>query len=84
MTSLKSEQDLEQEIARSLSETRGLALAYFSAQNIDRFVTFFKASKKSGRTFVVDVYLAQILDALDRKSLPDPRSSDLLVSCPTR
>ncbi len=78
----KSEQDLEEEIVRSLSETRGIALAYFSAQNIDRFVTFFKASKKSGRTFVVDVYLAQILDALDRSSLPDPRSSDLLVFLP--
>ena len=78
----KSEQDLEEEIVRSLSETRGIALAYFSAQNIDRFVTFFKASKKSGRTFVVDVYLAQILDALERRSLPDPRSSDLLVFLP--
>jgi|SRR5271155_5480273 len=45
----KSESDIEEEIARSLSETRGLALAYFSAQNIDRFVTFFRASKKSGK-----------------------------------
>jgi ribonuclease J len=78
----KSERDLEKEIARSLGETQGIALAYFSAQNIDRFVTFFKASKETGRTFVVDVYLAHILDALERKSLPSPRSDNLLVFLP--
>ena len=42
---IKSETELEQEIFESLKVTTGLALAYFSAQNIDRFVTFFRASK---------------------------------------
>ena len=35
----QSETELEQEIFESLKVTTGLALAYFSAQNIDRFVT---------------------------------------------
>jgi ribonuclease J len=78
----KSENELEKDIAHSLAETQGMALAYFSAQNIDRFVTFFKASKQAGRTFVVDVYLAHILDALALPSLPSPRGPDLLVFLP--
>lgn len=80
---IRSETDLEQEIVESLKVTTGLALAYFSAQNIDRFVTFFRASKRAGRTFVADLYLAHILDALGRKSLPSPRDSDLRVFLPS-
>ncbi|MDO8431848.1 MAG: MBL fold metallo-hydrolase [Candidatus Binatus sp.] len=79
----KSEAELEREIFESLKVTPGLALAYFSAQNIDRFVTFFKASKRAGRTFVADLYLAHILDALGRKSLPSPRGNDLRVFLPS-
>ena len=80
---IKSETDLEREIFESLKVTPGLALAYFSAQNIDRFVTFFRASKRAGRTFVADLYLAHILDALGRKSLPSPRGNDLRVFLPS-
>ena len=71
------------EIFESLKDTPGLALAYFPAQNIDRFVTFFRASKRAGRTFVADLYLAHILDALGLKSLPSPRGSDLRVFLPS-
>ena len=63
--------------------TTGLVLAYFSAQNIDRFVTFFRASKRAGRTFIADLYLAHILDALGRKSLPSPRGDDLRIFLPS-
>jgi len=78
-----SESDLEERIAESMRTTPGLALAFFSAQNIDRFVTFFRASKRTGRTFVADLYLAHILDALGRKSLPSPRAEDLRVFLPS-
>ncbi len=79
----QTESELEDEIVESLKLTSGLALAYFSAQNIDRFVTFFRASKRVGRTFVADLYLAHILDALGRKTLPSPRESDLRVFLPS-
>lgn len=78
----KTEGELELDIVRSLNATRGPALAYFSGQNIDRFVTFFRAAKRTGRTFVVDLYLAHILDALGRKTLPSPRGPDLRVFLP--
>lgn len=81
---LITESQLENEIRASLAKTEGLALAWFSGQNIDRFVTFYKAAKRVGRTLVVDLYVAHILDALDRRSLPNPRSSDLRVFLPSR
>lgn len=68
----QTEFSLEDDIAQSISRTSGLVLACFSAQNIDRVVTFWKAARRAGRTFVADVYLAHILAALNRPSLPRP------------
>ena len=79
-----TERQLEDAIRGSLTKTKGLALAWFSGQNIDRFVTFFRAAKRVGRMFVVDLYTAHILDALDRRSLPSPRGPDLRVFLPHR
>lgn len=68
----QTEHSLEDDITQSISNTTGLVLASFSAQNIDRFVTFWKAARRAGRTFVADAYLAHILEALNRPSLPKP------------
>lgn len=68
----QTEYSLEDDITQSISNTKGLVLASFSAQNIDRFVTFWKAARRAGRTFVADAYLAHILEALNRPSLPKP------------
>ncbi len=68
----QTEYSLEDDITESISSTTGLVLACFSGQNIDRFVTFWKAARRAGRTFVADAYLAHILDALNRPSLPRP------------
>lgn len=68
----QTESSLEDDIAQSIASTPGLVLACFSGQNIDRFVTFWKAAHRAGRTFVADVYLAHILDALNRPTLPKP------------
>ncbi len=81
---LSTESQLEDEIQASLARTEGLALAWFSGQNIDRFVTFYKAAKGVGRIFVADLYVAHILNALDRRSLPNPRASDIRIFLPAR
>jgi ribonuclease J len=65
-----------------MASARGIVLASFSGQNIDRFVTFYKATRKVGRSFVADLYLAHLLRALGRKSLPDPTSSGMRVFLP--
>jgi ribonuclease J len=75
---------LENDISVILENTDGLVLSWFSGQNIDRFVTFYKATKRANRTMIVDLYIAHILDAIDNPSLPSPRNSDLRVFLPSR
>ncbi len=78
----ETEAELVERIAVSIAETRGMVLTAFAGQNIDRFVTFFKAARRARRHFVVDLYLAHLLRALGRKSLPDPTSGALRVYLP--
>lgn len=78
----QAESDLEESLSECLRQSSGLVLACFSAQNIDRLVTFYRASRKSGRTMIVDAYTACILDGIGRKSLPCPRSGDLRIFLP--
>ena len=80
----KTESNLEADISEILQNTKGLGLAWFSGQNIDRFVTFYRAAKKSGRTMIVDIYIARILDAIDNPMLPAPLTSDIRVFLPSR
>jgi ribonuclease J len=58
-------------------------LAAFSPQNIDRFVTVFRAARRSGRAFIVDLYLARILDELAMPSLPRASQDGLRVYLPS-
>jgi ribonuclease J len=78
----ETEAELMERIADSMASAQGIVLAAFSGQNIDRFVTFYKATQKVRRTFVADLYLAHLLRALERKSLPDPTSSSMRVFLP--
>lgn len=73
-----TEQDVEEQTVSLMRDCPSMTLACFSGQNIDRFVTFFRASMRSGRTFVIDAYMANLIDALALDSLPDPRTSDRL------
>ncbi len=59
----KTEQDIENKLVEELS-SKGLYLASFSSQNIDRFVSFFRACRKTDRTLVVDPYTAAILHSI--------------------
>lgn len=81
-----TEVELEDAITSSISNASGLVLACFSAQNVDRFVTFYKATQRAGRQFIADAYTATILDALALPSLPSPssRSSRIRVFLPKR
>jgi ribonuclease J len=54
----------------------------FSPQNIDRFVTIFRATKRARRGFVADLYLAHLLDQLDMPSLPRANDRGIRVYLP--
>jgi ribonuclease J len=73
---IKTEVDLEKEIASLLRGSDSIALAYVSAHNIDRLVTFYRAAKRSNRLFVVDVYTANVLELFGNyASIPYPSSN---------
>jgi ribonuclease J len=78
------EADLVERLAETIAETDGIILSTFSGQNIDRFVTFFKAARIARRSFVVDLYIAHLLRALGRQSLPNPTTGALRVFLPRR
>jgi ribonuclease J len=70
----QTEDELELEITELLQQTDGAALFQCSAQNIDRMVTFYRASLRANRLFVIDVYAANVLQELRQFSdkLPAP------------
>lgn len=78
----QSEQDLENDIMGHIRGSPGLVLAAFSAQNIDRFVTIYKATLRAGRVFVGDAYLVHLLCTLELPTLPLPNLQTFRVYLP--
>jgi ribonuclease J len=68
-----SEDDLESDFVRLFRETPGRVFVSWSAQNIDRTVTLYRACLKAHRVLVVDLYTAEVLAVLaDYAALPRP------------
>ena len=73
----KTEYELEDEICQQIKRASGLVLASFSPIDVDRLVTYYKATIKSGRTFVVDAYTAFVMHLVKSEiPIPDPGSAD--------
>ena len=68
----QTEDELELEITSEARVHDGMKLFICSGQNVDRLVTFYRAAKRSGAILVLDLYAANILHELGRKSLPLP------------
>ena len=68
----KDEIAVERGIKDVLEGKRNIAFLFASSQNIDRLVSAYKACRKTGSTFVIDLYTAFILHRLgaNTKSLP--------------
>jgi ribonuclease J len=76
----KSERDLEEDFVALFKETPGRVFTCWSAQNIDRTVTLYRAAVKSGRTLVIDLYTAEVLELLaDAAKLPRPGWNNVKV-----
>ncbi len=68
-----SEADLEEEFVALAHQTARHVFVYWSAQNIDRTVTLFRAARRTGRKLVVDLYGADVLRRIaDGTRLPVP------------
>jgi ribonuclease J len=75
-----TEDDLENRFVELFRVTAGRAFVAWSAQNIDRTVTLYRACLKTGRTLVVDLYTAEVMEAVaDFGKLPRPGWRNLKV-----
>ncbi|MDR0822320.1 MAG: MBL fold metallo-hydrolase [Endomicrobium sp.] len=74
----KTEEQLEKEIVDFLKKPDKLTFVYASGQNIDRFVTFYRAAIRTKKILVIDLYMAYILDTLNIPTLPKSQSNNIL------
>jgi len=61
---VKREEDLETDFVGLFQRTKGRVFVAWSGQNIDRTVTIYRAAKRTGRTLVIDLYTADVLDRI--------------------
>jgi ribonuclease J len=67
-----SEAGLESQLVADIRAAPGVVLAMYSPLNLDRFVSYFRAARKTRRTLVIDPYQAFVLHLIHRRSLPQP------------
>jgi ribonuclease J len=79
----QSEDDLVPQFAEFFRQTSGMPLVWASGQNIDRIVTIFKACRRAGRQFIIDMYTAEVLRATDNPSLPQAHWDGIRVFLPS-
>jgi ribonuclease J len=62
----KTESEIKNELVEVFKQEGKINLIYTSGQNIDRLTSIYKACQRTGKTFVVDVYVAKILQELSK------------------
>ena len=82
--SFPSETEIEEQLATVFTETTGLTLVHTSAQNIDRVVSIFRACKKTGKTLVIDLYTAVVLEATGNKNIPQSDWPEIALYIPEK
>jgi ribonuclease J len=80
----RTERDVELSLAKRMRETDGAVCVVSSAQNIDRLVTVYRASRRAGRILVADLYAASVARAVGRGTIPQPGFDDYRVYVPNR
>lgn len=71
----EDETDVESAIARTISCQENITFLICASQNIDRLVSAFKACNDNGKTLVIDVYTAWVLEKLKLVSSHVPNLS---------
>lgn len=77
-----TEAEVEAQLVDEFGQSEGLA--HTSAQNIDRIVSIFRASRRCGRRVVLDLYAAAILEATGNLNLPQSNWQDVALYVPER
>lgn len=77
-----TETDVELSVGSLARNAKGIVLAAFSPQNIDRLVTMFRATKRAGRELVIDLYTATIAAATGLATIPQASWEGVRVFLP--
>ncbi len=77
-----SESDIEARFEQAFKDASGLAMVHCSSQNIDRVVSVMRASKRTGRKLVIDLYTAVILEATGNLNIPQSNWEDIVLMVP--
>jgi ribonuclease J len=77
-----TEADVEAACAAVFTQAPGMALVFYSPQNVDRLVSLYRAAKRSDRVFVMDLYAASIATATGRTTIPQASWEDVRVYLP--
>ena len=78
-----TESEVEADLVKIFSDTKGLALVQASAQNIDRVVSIMRACKRTGRRLIIDLYTAAILEATGNQNIPQSNWPDVALFIPS-
>lgn len=60
----QTETEIEDELVKTFTESKGINLIYTSGQNIDRLVSIFRACRRTGKILALDFYIANVLKTL--------------------
>lgn len=80
--SAQSEDAVEQLATEMFARTPGMVLAFYSVQNIDRLVSLFRAARRSGRSFTLDLYGSAVVAATENPRIPQPDWPQVRVFAP--
>lgn len=79
-----TEHEVEEQVVEIIDSTPSLVLAAFSPLNVDRLVTFYRACRRTKRTFVIDAYAAFVMHLVASQArIPSPtRQAGIRVLMP--
>ncbi len=81
-TRFPTESEMEIQLAESFRHTGGLVMVHVSGQNIDRIVSIYRACKRTGRTMVIDLYTAAVLEATGHSGIPQSSWENMALYVP--
>jgi ribonuclease J len=79
----ETETQTEARLVEAAKTTQGLMIVAASAQNIDRVVSIYRAAKQTGRTLLIDLYAAQILETCQANNIPQSDWPNMALWVPT-
>jgi ribonuclease J len=78
----QSELEVQQAFEHEFQTTQGTVLAMYSPQNIDRYVSIYRAARRARRDLVVDLYTATVAAATGLESIPQAHWDGVRVFVP--